>query len=368
MAILTRLQTLLATSLQARRCNAGDWWIEMHGFRASALFVARRVVVLIPQLLAVAFVAFILIRLLPGDPAVALLGPNHNPEAIAALDKRLGLDKPLVEQFWIYLQSLVHGNMGRSWFTGQPVVQDLIDRAPATLELLFYTMAIAVIVGVALGATLAIKGNKGVVARGVQLYARLSGSFPDFWLALVAVYVFFYLLAWVPAPLGRLGVRTDPPPRITGFFTVDAIVTGNMPVFWDAASHLLLPCLVLGLVLAPAIAKITSASMSTVLYSDFIRYERISGLKSKAIVSHTLRNAAAPIVTSAAVLFVYLLGGAVLIEKIFSWGGLGQYAVDSVINADYFALQGFVLAAALYTVGVYFIVDVIHMLLDPRVR
>jgi ABC-type dipeptide/oligopeptide/nickel transport system permease component len=330
-------------------------------------FVSKRLLQLVPQLLAISAVTFLLVRLLPGNPARALLGPHATAAGVASLTAAMGLDKPIPTQYVVYLGNVLHGDLGHSWFTGQSVSTDLIQRAPATLELVTYSMLVALVVGLAIGTYSATSETRGGVTTAIRWYTRLAGAFPDFWVGLLAIYVFFFRLHIAPAPLGRLSLSTTAPRRITGFYTIDSLVTGNFATFRDAVAHLALPVLVLGLILAPMIARSTSSSMSQVLRSDFIRYARAAGLRRTTVYRYLVRNSIAPVVTIGGVLFVYLLGGAVLIEKVFSWGGIGQYAVQSVANADFVAIQGFVLVAATFTIVVYLVVDLTHMAIDPRV-
>jgi ABC-type dipeptide/oligopeptide/nickel transport system permease component len=337
----------------------------MRGSRTA--FVAKRVLLLLPQLLAISAATFLLVRMLPGDPARAILGPHATEQGVASLRAFMGLDKPVVEQYWLYLGRIAHGDLGHSWFTSQPVTTDLVQRAPATLELITYSMLVALIVGLAIGAVAATRRRRGAVKHGINWYTRLAGAFPDFWIALLAVFIFFYKLKIAPAPLGRLGFTVQPPRRITGFYTIDSLITGNGDAFRDAVAHLALPVLVLGLIVAPMVARVTTTTMSDVLRSDYIRYARASGLKTPTVYRYLIRNSLPPIITIGAIMFVYLLGGAVLIEKVFSWGGIGQYAVQAVGNADFAAIQGFVLLAATFTVLVYLAVDLLHMAVDPRV-
>lgn len=335
--------------------------------RGRAAFVGKRLLQLVPQLVAISAATFLLIRMLPGDPARALLGPHATEEGVASLRAFMGLDKPILEQYWLYLGRAAHGDLGRSWFTSQPVTTDLVQRAPATLELITYSMVVAVTLGIAIGAMAATRRRRGAVTGGITWYTRLAGAFPDFWIGLLAVFVFFYKLRLAPAPLGRLGFTVSPPRRITGFYTIDSLLTGNPDAFGDAVAHLALPVLVLGLIVAPMIARVTTTAMTDVLRSDHIRYARAAGLKSTTIYRYLIRNSLPPVITIGGTMFVYLLGGAVLIEKVFSWGGVGQYAVQAVGNADFAAIQGFVLLAATFTVLVYLLVDLLHMVVDPRV-
>jgi ABC-type dipeptide/oligopeptide/nickel transport system permease component len=329
--------------------------------------IGKRLLQLVPQLVAISLATFLLIRMLPGDPARAILGPHATEEGVASLRSFMGLDKPIFEQYWLYLGRIAHGDLGHSWFTSQSVSTDLAQRAPATLELVTYSMLVALTFGVLIGAIAATRRRRSAISGGITWYTRLAGAFPDFWIALLAVFVFFYKLKIAPAPLGRLGFTVSPPRGITGFYTVDSLLTGNAEAFRDSVAHLALPVLVLGLIVAPMIARVTTTSMAEVLRSDYIRYARAAGLKKRTINRYLVRNSLPPVITIGGIMFVYLLGGAVLIEKVFSWGGLGQYAVQAVGNADFAAIQGFVLLAATFTVIVYLLVDLAHLAIDPRV-
>jgi peptide/nickel transport system permease protein len=308
------------------------------------------------------------VRLLPGNPAVVLLGPLRTAGGVARLSHQLGLDKPLDEQYWVYLQHVLAGNFGRSFYTGNSVGHDLVTRVPATLELLFCAMLVAVTSGLVIGVTAALRNNRGWFVRGTTAYGRLAGAFPDFWVGLVAIYIFFFRLRWFPAPLGRLSIAATPPPHISGFYTIDSILAGNLTLLGDAVAHLALPVMVLGLIVTPIVAKTVNAAVTDSLQSEYVRYARACGIRRSVLVRYVLRNSAAPVITITGVLFVYLLGGDVLIEKVFSWSGVGLYAVQGVVNDDYFAVQGFVLIATLFTVGVFLIVDLLHLVIDPRVE
>jgi peptide/nickel transport system permease protein len=331
------------------------------------VMVLRRLAVLPLQILGVSLVTFFVIRLLPGNPAELLLGYERTEETVAALTKQLGLDKPILTQYLLYLERLAHGDLGHSYFTGEAVATDLVRRVPATLELITYSLLVALIVGLTLG--IASSGRqRGLLAAINNLYGRAAGAFPDFWIGLIAVYIFFFLLRWAPAPLGRLGISGTAPYQVTGFYTVDSLIAGDLATFTDAVRHLALPVLVLGLVTAPLIAKITNAVLTDVLRTDYIRYGWACGLPRSTIYFYALRNALPPVLTVFGTLFVYLLGGAVLMEKVFAWGGVGLYSVQAVTHFDYLALQGFVLVASIFTMIVYLIVDVLVMWLDPRIK
>ena len=330
-------------------------------------FLLKRAFYLTLQLLGVVTITFFLVRLIPGNPAQALAGVGASPTSVAAIEKQLGLDQPLPVQYVIYLGNLVRGEFGDSIFTGQPVRQDLAQRLPATLELVTVSMLIAVIVGIPLGIYAALK-RTGVVNKIVFGYGMLTGAVPDFWLGLIFVFVFFFLLRWAPPPMGRLGALGIPPDRITGSYLVDSILTGNLDTLRLSVTHLILPVLTLVLIYMGNIVKMARSSMTEVMQSDFIDYARACGLPRWTIIRYALRNAMAPVATVIAFNYGFLLGGAVLVEAIFSWGGLGQYAVQSIVNSDYAPITGFVLVVALFMSIMYLLLDLVYALIDPRIQ
>jgi peptide/nickel transport system permease protein len=283
------------------------------------------------------------------------------------LRAQLGLEEPLYVQFGIYVHNLLQGDLGTSWQTTRPVLEDLILRFPATLELVTLSLLLAIVVGVSLGVFAARRPN-GWVARVADFYGLSAGAVPDFWFALVLIFIFYTLLGWAPAPLGRMDMIVFPPPQVTGAYTIDSLIAGDFQAFRSALSHLVLPVLTLGLLNAGPILKMTQATMERMLESDFSRYEVLSGVPQRLVVRHALRNALPSIVTIISVLYGYLIGGAVLVETVFSWGGAGQYAVQGVLNSDIYPVLGFVLFSAVFSLIVYIVVDLIYVLLDPRVR
>jgi ABC-type dipeptide/oligopeptide/nickel transport system permease component len=329
-------------------------------------FIGRRLAFIAPQLLGIVLVSFLLVKSIPGDPAVLMLGPTATPEAIESLRSKLGLDQSMPVQFAIYLRDLVHGDLGTSWQTTRPVLEDLIQRFPATLELVTLGLLAAVLIGIPLGLASAFK-EKGITARLATFYGLVAGAVPDFWLALVLIFVFYTLLPWAPAPLGRIEFSVIPPPPITGMLTIDTLLTGDWDAFQSAAAHLVLPVLTLGLINAGPILKMTQSTMEKMLHSDFSRYEVLCGMPHRLVVRHALRNALPSVVTIISVLYGYLIGGAVLVEIVFSWGGAGQYAVQGVLNSDLYPVLGFVLFSAIFSLFVYLVVDLIYFAIDPRI-
>ncbi|RTL95178.1 ABC transporter permease [Ancylobacter aquaticus] len=329
--------------------------------------VLSRLFMLVPQLFGVMMVTFLLVRLLPGDPALLLLGNMATPDTIAAFRERLGLDLPIWDQFLRYVWNALHGDLGTSIFTSQPVVSDLLERAPATLELITYAMALTILIGVTLAIVSVVRPG-GAVDIGSRIYGLAAGAIPDFWIGLLLIYFFFYMLGWAAAPFGRIDTFVTPPPTITGFYTLDSLIAGNPQAFFSSVGRLVLPVLTLAIVNAGALMKMTKTVFADVYRSDFIRHARASGLPERTIRRIALRNCLPPIITLVGFMVGFLLGAAVLVETIFSWGGLGQYAVQAVVNSDYPALQGFVLVAATFILVVYTVVDILYELADPRIR
>jgi ABC-type dipeptide/oligopeptide/nickel transport system permease component len=331
-----------------------------------ALFLLRRVLFVIPQLFAVSIIVFLLIRLLPGDPSYMLAGPYATPHRVAEVRQSLGLDQPILAQYVGYLRRIGVGDFGTSWRTSQPVLADIGQRLPATLELVVGAVLLSVVIGVPVGVAVAAKRG-GALERGLFFYGMLAGSLPDFWVGLLLILVFFFFLGWAPAPVGQLGFDFSTPEPITGAYLVDALLTGDWPVFGSALGHLVLPLATLVLVYMPLVLKTARSSMEEMLDSGFVLQAQANGLSRRMQLRYALRNALPPIVTVVGIEFWFLLGGAVLVETIFAWGGLGQYAVESVVNSDYAPLQAIVLITAVFTTLVFLAVDILYYLIDPRI-
>ena len=329
-------------------------------------YLLHRLAFVLPQLLGIVLVSFLLVKSIPGDPAVLMLGPTATPDAISSLRGQMGLDQPLFKQFILYVDHLLHGDLGTSWQTTRPVLDDLLQRFPATLELVTFSLVVAIVVGLWLGIASALRPN-GWIGRLTDIYGLSAGALPDFWFALVLIFVFYTLAHWAPAPLGRLDIAVLAPEPVTGFMTIDTLLAGDMEAFRSAVSHLILPVLTLGLINAGPIMKMTQSSMEKMLASDASRYEVLCGIPQRLVTRHALRNALPSIVTIVSVLYGYLIGGAVLVEIVFSWGGAGQYAVQGVLNSDIYPVLGFVLFSAIFSLIVYIVVDLVYVLVDPRI-
>ncbi|WP_431514539.1 ABC transporter permease [Variovorax sp. DAIF25] len=329
--------------------------------------VLARLSILIPQMFGVLLATFLLIRLLPGDPALLMLGNMATPEQIANLRERLGLNGSLWSQFTSYLSTVVHGDLGTSMFTANPVAVDLLDRVPATLELITYAMLLTIVVSLSLAVVSVVK-PRGFVSRFSKVYGLAAGAVPDFWVGLLLIYFLFYVAGIAPAPFGRIDAIMSAPPAVTGFLTIDTLLAGDTAAFASAVGRLCLPVLTLAIVNAGALMKMTQIVFADNYRSEYIRHARASGLSERQLIRSALRNSLPPIITMVGFLFGFLLGAAVLVETIFAWGGLGQYAVSAVMNSDYPALQGFVLVAAAFILIVYTVVDVLYGIADPRIE
>ena len=320
-----------------------------------------------PQIFVVSVIVFFLMRLLPGDPAFLLAGQFATTERIAEVRHELGLDRPLTEQYVLYVTRVLHGDFGTSWRTSQSVLADVAQRLPATLELIILAGVGSVVIGVPIGIWTAVR-RKGLLDRALLGYGLLAGSVPDFWLGLILIFFFFSVLNWVPGPIGQLDPVFDAPPRITGMIAVDALLAGQWDTFSSAVSHLVLPVATLILVYMSLIIKNVRATMQEMLESEFVEHARALGLSPVMQLRYAIRNAMAPLVTVIGIMFWFMLGGAVLVETVFAWDGLGQYAVESVVNSDYAPLQAFVLIAAVFTMIVFLLVDLAYFLIDPRIK
>jgi ABC-type dipeptide/oligopeptide/nickel transport system permease component len=329
--------------------------------------ILRRVLFMVFVVWGVTVITFFLSRVAPGDPARLIAGPRANAEALAHVRELYGLDRPLVEQYLTYTSSLLHGDLGTSFVTRQPVAADLRSFFPATLELALFALIVGSVVGVAFGVLAATRrGSAGDVA--VRFVAIAGLSLPAFWLAMLFQLTFYSRLRWLPFG-GRLATGVAAPPRVTGLFTVDSLLTGQWHTFADAMTHLVLPVTVLALAEIGIMGRIVRTSMLEVLGEDYVRTARAKGLGRGRILSrHTLRNALLPAVTVLGLEFGLLAGGVFLVETIFAWPGIGRYAYDAIRASDYNATMGVTLVIALVYVFVNLVVDVVYLFLDPRIR
>jgi peptide/nickel transport system permease protein len=329
-------------------------------------YLTRRLTLLLPALLILSILVFALLRLIPGDPAEVMLGEHATAELSSQFRASRGLDQPIPIQYARYLASLVRGDWGRSILTNRPVTAELGQRFPATIELALFAMLIACVAGVPIGVLSAYRRHS--TADRLASVVTLAGvALPLFWVGLLLSNTFGSALGWLP-PSGRLSIGTELR-VITGFYVLDSIITANPRALADALRHLVLPALTLSIVPLALIARITRACTLEALSQDHVRTARAKGLSEKTVVlRHALRTAAPPVVTAIGLQLGVLFSGAVLTETIFSWPGVGQLVVERVLNRDYPAVQGVVLAVALLFIGINLVADIGAALLDPRMR
>ena len=328
----------------------------------------KRVLAAIPSLIGVVIVTFLLTRALPGDPAAYFAGPAATKEAIEQIRATLGLDQPLIIQFFHYVVDLAHGDLGKSLTTGQAVADEIRARLPASAELTLLGLIVSMAIAIPLGIMAATKPGS-IIDHTCRIVTTAGVSLPVFFTGLILVYVFYYLLGWAPAPLGRLDVFYSAPPTVTGFYLIDSLIARDPETFVAALKQLILPALTLGIFSLAPIARMTRASMLSVLSSDFVRTARASGLAPyTVIVTYAFRNAMLPVITTLGMVFSFLLGANVLVEKVFAWPGIGSFAVEALIASDFAPVQGFVLTMAILYVALNLLIDVLYGLIDPRVR
>ena len=330
--------------------------------------VLRRFAAAIPGVLGVIVVTFLLNRALPGDPAAYFAGPAATREAVEEIRVKLGLDKSLPEQFALYVRDLARGDLGRSLTTGQPVRADLLARLPASLELTACGLAFAMVIALPLGILSATRPGS-FIDHLSRLLTTAGVSLPIFFTGLLLVYVFYYQLGWAPPPLGRLDAFSSAPRTVTGSFLIDSALAGDGATFVATARQLALPTLTLGVFALAPIARMTRAAMLGVLSSDFVRTARASGLSPATVLyTYAFRNALLPVVTLLGMVFSFLLGANVVVEKVFAWPGVGSYALEALIASDYAPVQGFVLVMASLYVLLNLGIDVLYGIIDARVR
>jgi peptide/nickel transport system permease protein len=335
--------------------------------RKKLTLILQRVALALPTLLGVVIIAFALTRALPGDPAVYFAGIAADEASIAQIREELGLDKSIMHQFLVYCQNVAQGNLGVSLNTGQPVLDELSVRVPASLELTITGLLLALITGVPLGVLAALKPNS-MVDHLCRVFVTMGASTPIFFSGLFLVFIFYYLLDWAPSPIGRLDFMFLPPPYATGFYTIDALLVGDFETFSAAAKQIVLPAITLAIFALAPIARMTRSSMMTALGSEYVKAATANGISaSKVTFVYALRNASLPLLTIMGLVFSYLLGANVLVEKVFSWPGIGSFAIDSLVASDYAAVQGFVLTMAFMFVALNLFIDILYTLIDPRV-
>ena len=335
-------------------------------------YVASRLVQVIPQLVIVAIVTFVLLRLLPANPVTEIVGPTATQATYALEKQRLGLSAALLSQLGTFFSNIAHGSFGNSWQTNLPVRAEIGQHLPITLQLIVMATVVALLVGIPLGYVLSTgssaRRGRRRQHRFLRIFSLFAGSQPDFWWGLVFIYLFFYLVRIFPAPLGILSPIAVAPQPVTGFILIDSLLRGQVGTFFDALDHFALPVLTLAFVVVGPIIRMTSQGMRTEVNADYVLYARAAGLSRPRIALYIVRNGLAPVLTLTGVLFGVLLGGAVLVETVFSLNGLGVYTLQSVLALNYPSIEGSVVVMTAIALLVYIVMDILYALLDPRVR
>jgi peptide/nickel transport system permease protein len=325
----------------------------------------HRLVWFVPTLLGLLVVTFVVSRVIPADPVALVAGETATPAQVEALRRDLGFDRPLPVQFVDYIGRLARGDMGTSLFTRRPIVEDLVHRLPATIELTVVAMIVSVVIGIPLGVLSALWRNS-LLDHVVRVVTVSGLAIASFWLGIMLQILFAMRLGWTPLN-GRLA--GFPPREITGFYLVDAVVTWDWSTFGTALQHLALPAATLAFPALATLVRFTRAGVLDVMQSNFVLYERAMGLPRPLIVwKYILRSALTSTVTQIGLLFGILLAGAVVTEAVFDWPGIGTYAVNSIVRSDYNAVMGFTVWAGAIFIIVNLLVDIAHTLVDPRER
>ncbi|MDK2871837.1 MAG: peptide/nickel transport system permease protein [bacterium] len=329
-------------------------------------YVLTRFILMIPMILILLTFVFIILRVLPGDPVSAILGPKASPEQKAEIREKLGLDKPIIFQYFSYLGGLLKGDFGRSMLTRRPVLDEILERFPATLELTIFSLLIAFILGLFLG----VESSRRLGSsfdEAFRFYAVVVYALPVFWLGMMFQLLFGVKLGFFPVS-GRISPLMEPE-HITGLYLLDSLLTMNLASFLNSLKHLFLPSLTLGIVLSGVFLRLVRGNMVEVLRLDFIRAARARGISERRVLyRHALKNALIPVITMLGLEFALLLGGAVLTETTFSWPGVGTFLIMRIRYRDFAAVQGVIVFYALLVALVSVIVDMICAFIDPRVR
>jgi ABC-type dipeptide/oligopeptide/nickel transport system permease component len=329
-------------------------------------YIAKRVLMLVPLLIGMTLVAFLLIRLGDTNPAALVAGPTASQAEIERVADELGLDQPLIAQYVTYMRNAARGDLGTSWITRRPVRTEIRDRLPITLELVTLGTIASVAIGLLLGFVSGMREER--LTDHVLRVSTLGGiSMPIFWLGLLLIYLLFYLWGVAPPPLGRMDIFLSAPDRITGFPLFDAVIQGEWEVVRSMLGHLALPVLTMALVIGATIAKQTRASVIEVRGSNMVRYAKACGLPAWRVWKLVLHNSLPSVVTFIAIAYSLQLGGSVLVELIFSWGGIGQLGVTAIQRADFAVVQAYIFVMGVLAAVIYLVADIVIALIDPRV-
>jgi peptide/nickel transport system permease protein len=329
-------------------------------------YIIKRFLTIVPVLLGVSILVFGFIRLIPGDPATVMLGERATPESVARVREQLGLDKPIYEQYLLYLSKALRGDLGASVLRQEPVTREIVRRFPATIELSFGAISVALMIGIPAGIISAVRRHSWFDSLSMLL-ALTGVSMPIFWLGIMLTLLFAVILHLLPTS-GRLDADTEFT-TITNLLLFDSLLQGNPDVFFEALRHLILPAIALGTIPMAIIARMTRSAMLEVLSQDYIRTAHAKGLHERAVViQHALRNALLPVITVVGLQVGILLSGAILTETIFSWPGIGRWLVEAIYARDYPIVQGVTLFIAIIFVLTNLTVDVLYAWADPRIK
>ena len=333
-------------------------------------YIAKRLLMLLFVLIGISFITFIVARIVPSDPAASYLGPHPKPEQVEMIRVKLGLDKPVIVQYSIYMRDLLHGDMGKSIRTHQPVAKSILQYLPASLELMFTAILLALLVGITVGTFTANRENS-IADHAGRIFAISGVSLPGFWLGLLFQILFFRVLGILPLG-GRMDTYTElvsPIKSITGFFVLDSLLTGNWIAFKDTVLHLILPACTLAAYSTGLITRMVRATMLDVNCEEYVQAARAIGYSQRAVTRRfSLRNSLSPALTTTGLAFASMLTGTFFVESIFYWPGLGTYTVQAIQLADYPVIMGVTLIGAIFYVLVNLTVDLIVAVLDPRIR
>lgn len=330
--------------------------------------IFRKIVSSLVTILSASIVSFVLLRVFPGNPARLIAGPLASEQALKAIERRLGVNQPIHVQYVKFIKDFFRGDWGFSFSSGLPVREVMASRFPATGELAMYAFLFAFSTALVL-ALLATYRRKSNIDSIVRALSWIGQGTPQFWFAMIALIVFFEKIPLLPGPTGRIGLGTSPPPKMSGFYTIDALLAGNFELFWNALKHLILPAISLGFVPFAFLVRLLRANLIEISSEPFIVVVRSKGIgRWVTHVRHALPNAFIPTLTASGLVLAELLTGSVLVEKVFTWPGIGSLVVDSILRQDYAVIQTFILLSACIYVFINLVVDLLYGVIDPRTR
>lgn len=337
------------------------------GERELLRYAGRRLVAAVLQLALVVFAVFVLLRVLPANPAQQFAGQTASPAQLGKIRTQFGLDQPIGAQLWTFVKGLAHGTLGHSWQSGASVWRGLARTIPVTLQFIIPAFVVALVATIALG-LYSVSRRDGWIGRSLRVYSLFAGSQPEFWWGLMLIFVGWYILHWFPAPLGILGLATTAPPVHTNSVIIDSLLAGNFEACWDACRHLMLPVVTVAATLTGPFLKLFRETAEAVNDSEYLIHARAIGLPARSLRRYLLRNSVGPLLNLSGVFFAGLIGSSVIIESVFSLDGVGTYTLKGTQALDFPVIQGAVLVLTAVSLVVYVAMDVLYAVLDPRVR